>query len=726
MLAALAAAPSGVPALAAVTTQGDVTPALPANGGSVALVVVGNSTAGLATIDNGTALTGTSATVGSQTGGVGQMTITGFASRWGLSATLAVGSSGTGRINVVAGGRLENGAPTLGTNASGSGQLSVDGFGSLWTSAATTTVGAAGSGTLLLANGAVATGTAAVLGNATTGVGFASISGNQTLWRQSGAITVGAEGRGRVEISGGARIESASGSIANAASSLGSVVVSGFGSAWTNSAGLTVADAGVGELLVQNGGRVTNAATSTVMLANGAAGEAYLEVSGAGSLWRGSGGVTAGRAGRGVVRVLGGGRIESAGVVLGDLATATGDLLVDGLNSVWEVAGSFEVGKLGLAAAAVSAGGTVAVGDNTAGAITIGTQGRLTLAGGRLVASGAAAALTNSGILQGSGVVDCPVVNTPNAEIRTSTGDLLQLVDDLDNKGFVDLRGGTLEVADAIANSGRIALQNAALRVTRLDGATNPLTISSGGRLAATGGTVDIHASVANAAGGTIVVGGESSATFHDPVVNNGVFQVMPGSRALLLHDLSFGAGATTNLVLASPAEGPAGPQIEIGGNATLAGALSVSLASDYQPVAGDAFSLLTVAGSRTGAFTLSTLPALTSGLAWQIDSSPQVLALTVVPIDPADFNGDRLVDGADLAVWQIGFGSGSGQSAGDANGDGLVDGGDFLAWQRAAAGASVAAAASVPEPIGTTSVLIGVGFVRRLRTSVRRTRTAG
>lgn len=74
----------------------------------------------------------------------------------------------------------------------------------------------------------------------------------------------------------------------------------------------------------------------------------------------------------------------------------------------------------------------------------------------------------------------------------------------------------------------------------------------------------------------------------------------------------------------------------------------------------------------------------------------------------PADFNGDGVVDGDDLASWREGFGAAEGatRAMGDANGDGDVDGDDYLLWQRSTGAAlplaaSVTTAATVPEPDG-------------------------
>lgn len=70
--------------------------------------------------------------------------------------------------------------------------------------------------------------------------------------------------------------------------------------------------------------------------------------------------------------------------------------------------------------------------------------------------------------------------------------------------------------------------------------------------------------------------------------------------------------------------------------------------------------------------------------------------------LQPGDFDGSNLVDGADLAIWEAHYGTSLDATPcqGDADGDADVDGFDFLAWQRshttfAAASVTVAAAMS-------------------------------
>lgn len=81
---------------------------------------------------------------------------------------------------------------------------------------------------------------------------------------------------------------------------------------------------------------------------------------------------------------------------------------------------------------------------------------------------------------------------------------------------------------------------------------------------------------------------------------------------------------------------------------------------------------------------------------------------------DPADFDRNGAVEGADLAAWQREFG---GAGAADADGTGVVSGGDFLIWQRAlpTAVSSLAPSATIPEPTTIAlSLLAAAGVAAR------------
>jgi len=84
------------------------------------------------------------------------------------------------------------------------------------------------------------------------------------------------------------------------------------------------------------------------------------------------------------------------------------------------------------------------------------------------------------------------------------------------------------------------------------------------------------------------------------------------------------------------------------------------------------------------------------------------------VPLVPGDFNGDGMVDGADLSDWQTGLGTtGSAEiSDGDADEDGDVDGNDFLIWQRNLSIPALSGLESVPEPNTLFIALGGLGIL--------------
>jgi formylglycine-generating enzyme required for sulfatase activity len=79
-------------------------------------------------------------------------------------------------------------------------------------------------------------------------------------------------------------------------------------------------------------------------------------------------------------------------------------------------------------------------------------------------------------------------------------------------------------------------------------------------------------------------------------------------------------------------------------------------------------------------------------------------VARTPLMSQPADFDDDGDVDGADFLTWQrhLGINNGSAQRAnGDANGDGNVTGADLVSWRAQFGPAAVAAGRPAPEPTG-------------------------
>jgi endonuclease I len=129
-----------------------------------------------------------------------------------------------------------------------------------------------------------------------------------------------------------------------------------------------------------------------------------------------------------------------------------------------------------------------------------------------------------------------------------------------------------------------------------------------------------------------------------------------------------------------------------------------------------------TMGTSATGAFAASyTLNFSDENLVGATTLGALTLNLTG-RVASADFDQNGVVDGADMLVWQRGFGAGSGATLadGDADGSGAVDAADFTAWQNRFGAAP--AAVNAPEPCAFLAALCSLSVLvtcRRRRTLI-------
>jgi hypothetical protein len=288
------------------------------------------------------------------------------------------------------------------------------------------------------------------------------------------------------------------------------------------------------------------------------------------------------------------------------------------------------------------------------------------------------------------------------ARLQANTGDRLVINAVVDNDGEIAVHGGEIEFLESVTNSNAVAKLTLANGTARFPKSGFGLDTTTG-TIATTSGTNDIFGTVRlQGAGSKIVVAGESTAVFHDPVTNNGgVIEVFPGSTPIYLQGLTtMGAGSVLSVHLADPDDEPDFGQVEVAGSAALAGGLDVKLAAGFSPSTGDSFQVLTAAGGITGSLTLVSAPVLPIGMEWDLAINPNTVVLSVV--GNGDYNGNGVVDASDYVVWRNSVGqTGSGLVA-DGNGNGAVDAADYDFWRSRfgkVVGAGVGATATVPEP---------------------------
>ena len=117
--------------------------------------------------------------------------------------------------------------------------------------------------------------------------------------------------------------------------------------------------------------------------------------------------------------------------------------------------------------------------------------------------------------------------------------------------------------------------------------------------------------------------------------------------------------------------------RLRVTGHATLGGTLQVLLINGFTPALGDSFRVVVCSGGRTGQFTQESLPALPSGLEWEVNYTSTLVQLDVVestPADcPGDVDGDNDVDLTDLAILLSDFDCTS-SCVGDVDGDDDTD----------------------------------------------------
>jgi T5SS/PEP-CTERM-associated repeat protein len=252
------------PALATVTTAGDVDPLDATGWTNLTDVRIGNTGVGSLTVNGGDSVSSRASHVGHDAGSTGTASVSGANSKWESAGTLYVGRSGSGTLSITNEGAVSSMYGYVGQNGGSTGTVTVDGAKSKWQNTGYLSVGDSGSGTLTIRNGGAVSNTVGQLGFGTAGTGVAKVEGPGSTWTNSNDLHVGYQGAGTLEITDGGKVVTGRKSyIAVFNSSTSAVKVDG-GSTWTTADDLYVGYYGAGTLEITNGGFVSIADRLTI------------------------------------------------------------------------------------------------------------------------------------------------------------------------------------------------------------------------------------------------------------------------------------------------------------------------------------------------------------------------------------------------------------------------------------------------------------------------------
>jgi hypothetical protein len=314
------------------------------------------------------------------------------------------------------------------------------------------------------------------------------------------------------------------------------------------------------------------------------------------------------------------------------------------------------------------------------------------------------------------------------ATLGVGEGDVLRFDGKVDNQGSITVEGGELRLLGDFSNKvrtvdnngntvtppGRITVQDGTIRFSK------PLTTNAGVITSAnapnnTDGNITtnhIHGAIDNT--GRIVVASDTVATFHDSVTQRQNVTIFEGGTALFLADLDFRPTSQIAMAIAPGSTSGSLGSVQVAGQLTLDGNLSVTVGDDYTAAAGDRFELLTSTGGIAGAFDNITLPALPGNLEFELLYGPtSVMMEARVGGLPGDYNEDSVVDAADYIAWRSALGGSTSLANDDTPGVGQDD---YDRWKAnfgrtgdVVGGIALGMHPAVPESSGATIVFVAL-----------------
>jgi T5SS/PEP-CTERM-associated repeat protein len=488
-------------------------------------------------------------------------------------------------------------------------------------------------------------------------------------------LIIGNNGTGTLNVNNGADVNvsgfNSTTSLGHHAGSSGTVTVNGAGSTWTTADQLWIGEHGTGTFTVQNGGSVTTSSLAGDKTIIGVFADAngFATVTGAGSTWTQTDGLTVGNSGPGTLTVSNGGSLATTGLSIGDGLGASGSVTVTGAGSTMNGGGSINVGSTGNASMLIQNGGAVTSGAALIRALNSGTAQVL------LTGAGATWNVTTGSLTIG---LPEPGFTTRPTSLTISPGATVNVTHNvnLDTASTLTLQGGTLSALEIGLNglqfNGTFQWTSGTLHV----GVFRKSLTNQGGTLAPghSAGRTDIDGNYTQQAGAklAIEVGGTTPTTQYDVVASEGF--------------------------------------------ASLNGLLELTLINGFMPTGGQTFTIFNTVGGIGGAFSnVASGQRLTTtdgggsflvnyGAGSAFDPMSIVLSSFIAVPLPGDYNHNNVVDAADYVLWRKTLGQSGAALAADGNGNNMIDSGDYNIWrahfgQPPGSGSGTLANGAVPEP---------------------------
>ena len=169
---------------------------------------LGSAGVGELRIEDGGVIFG-SGTIG-RINGHGSATVTGVGSRWdgGVNRTLiAWGGNGFGSLTVSNGGAVVGGSSLVATETGSIGEITVTGTGSLWALKQELDIGSKGTGTMLVTNGGHVSSRSSKLAGFNSGVANITVTGVDSTWEISRSLLMRDLGTATLEINDGGLVK---------------------------------------------------------------------------------------------------------------------------------------------------------------------------------------------------------------------------------------------------------------------------------------------------------------------------------------------------------------------------------------------------------------------------------------------------------------------------------------------------------------------------------------